>query len=202
MSNKFVLVGWLLSLGLVLSGCGTSPPNNYYVLTPHEFPAANGETPALGVGPIEVPEYLKRRSMVYQREGNTLKVASMDMWGEPLQDGIQRVLVLNLSGLLNTQDVSFFPWHPGRAPDFGVKINVLQMDANEHEATLKAEWLVYRSTKGEPINRRISQLVTPLSSDSPKQVAAAYSDLLFQLSEIIAAAIPKNRAEANSTATP
>ena len=168
---------WLLVLSLILMGCGSSPPNNYYVLSAQEFPAENGDTPAIGVGPIEVPEYLMRQNLVYNHDENTLHVFSVDLWGEPLVDGIQRVMALNLSGLLKTQNMRFFPWNPQRAPDYAVKVNLLQLDANKDEAMMKAEWLVYRPTNGEAVTRRISQLKTPLPSGAsePEQVAEAYS---------------------------
>jgi uncharacterized lipoprotein YmbA len=144
MRRKFPPMLWLLALSLLLTGCGSSPPNNYYVLSAQEFPIANGDTPAIGVGPIEVPEYLIRQNLVYNHDENTLHIFSVDLWGEPLVDGIQRVMALNLSGLLHTQNMRFFPWNPQRAPDYGVKVNLLQLDANENEAMIKAEWLVYR----------------------------------------------------------
>jgi uncharacterized lipoprotein YmbA len=204
MSNKFLPLVLLLPLGLLLAGCGSSPPNNFYVLSAHEFPAPSGRAPTLGVGPITVPEYLGRQNMVYNRVENTLQVASLDMWAEPLSDGIQRVLILNLAGLLNTQDVSVFPWRPERAPQFGVEVNLLKLDANEDAAMLTADWLVSRPGDNTPTNRRISRLQLPLpgGAPEPEQVAAAYSTLLFQLSEIIAAAIESDRAGGGNTASP
>jgi hypothetical protein len=195
MSRQFLPLLWLMILGLMLTGCGSSPPNNYYVLSASKSTAAIGDTPAIGVGPIVVPEYLIRENLVYNQDQNTLYVASLDMWGEPLEDGIQRVLALNLSGLLQTQNVRFFPWSPKRAPDYGVKVNILQLDANKNEASLKAEWLVYRPINDEPVKRRISQLQLPLSlgTSEPEKVAEAYSKLLFQLSDIIATDIEKDR---------
>ena len=203
MTNKFLPLACLLSLGLLL-GCGSSPPNNFYVLSAHEFPAPSGTAPALGVGPINSPEYLGRQNMAYNRVDNTLQVASLDMWAEPLGAGIQRVLVLNLTGLLNTQDVSTFPWRPERAPEFGVEVNLLQLDANEHGTLLTAEWLMYRPGSATAGNRRISRLQIPLppGAAEPQQVAAAYSTLLFQLSEIIAAAITSEPAAGSNTTAP
>ena len=196
MRRKIRPMLWLLALSLLLIGCGSSPPNNYYVLSAQEFPAATADTPAIGVGPIEVPEYLIRQNLVYNHDENTLHIFSLDLWGEPLVDGIQRVMALNLSGLLHTQNMRFFPWNPQRAPDYGVKVNLLQLDANENEAMIKAEWLVYRPTNGESVKRRISQLKLPLPSGAsePEQVAEAYSKLLLQLSEIIAADIKEDQA--------
>ncbi len=204
MSTRFLPRVLLLTLGLWLAGCGTSPPNNFYVLSAHEFPAPTGASPTLGVGPVTIPEYLGRKHMVYNRVDNSLQVANLDMWAEPLDNGVQRVLMLNLTGLLNTQDVSIFPWRPERAPDFGVEVNLLQLDANETEALLTADWLVYRPGGNAPINRRISRLQMPLPAGAPEpqQVAAAYSTLLFQLSEIIAAAIASDHASGSTTSTP
>lgn len=204
MSNRCLLLVLLLPLGLLLASCGSSPPNNFYVLSAREFPAPSGATPTLGVGPITIPEYLGRQNMVYNRVDNTLQVASLDMWAEPLGDGIQRVLMLNLTGLLNTQDVTIFPWRPERAPEFGVEVNLLQLDANETAAMLTADWLVYRPGGNAPINRRISRLQLPLPAGAPEpeQVAAAYSTLLFQLSEIIAAAIASDHAKGSNISSP
>lgn len=195
MNKKVVSLAWVFTLALLLVGCGSSPPNNYYLLSAHEFPASGGETPSVGVGPIKIPEYLSRESMVYNRAGNTLHVASLDLWAEPLVDGVQRVVVLNLAGLLNTQDVQFFPWHPKRAPQYGVKVNVLKLEATAQQVLLTAEWLVYRPDSSEQVKRHISQLQSPLAAESPEaeQVAVAYSELLYQLSEIIAAAITSDR---------
>ncbi len=191
MKQKILALTATFTLGLLLAGCGSSPPNNYYLLSAHDFNSAAGETPSVGVGPIEIPAYLDRDSIVYNRIGNSLQVASLDLWAEPLVNGVQRVLVLNLAGLLNTQDVQSFPWHPQRAPQYGVKVSVLQLEAAERKVLLTAEWLVTRPGSATQVKRRISQLQSTLSADSPGagQVAAAYSDLLYQLSELIAAAI-------------
>tara|TARA_R110002072_G_scaffold84388_7_gene191336 strand:- start:1168 stop:1779 length:612 start_codon:yes stop_codon:yes gene_type:complete len=191
MTKKILSLAPVLALALLLSGCGSSPANNYYLLTAHDFPVAAGESPSVGVGPIVVPEYLNRKSMVYSRAGNSLQVANLDLWAEPLVDGIQRVIVLNLTGLLDTQDVQYFPWHPKRAPQYGVKVNLLQLEATDQQVSLAAEWLVYRPDSSETIQRRISKLQSPLPAGTSEaaKVAAAYSDLLYQLSDVIAASI-------------
>ena len=195
MISKTLSLTAALTLALLLAGCGTSPPNNYYLLSAHQFSAISGETPSVGVGPIEIPAYLDRKSMVYNRQGNALQVASLDLWAEPLVNGVERVMVLNLAGLLNTQDVQSFPWHSQRAPQYGVKVNVLQLEATEQQVSLTAEWLVYRPNSSVQVKRRISALQAPLGAGTAEaeQVAAAYSDLLYQLSEIVAAAITADR---------
>ncbi|MEZ5571932.1 MAG: PqiC family protein [Halioglobus sp.] len=204
MTINFLSRAWVLSLVVMLSACGNSPTNNYYLLSAHNFPAPVGDTPTIGVGPIKVPEYLNRDKLAYNQSDNALHIAGLDLWAEPLENGIQRVLVLNLAGLLNTQDVSYFPWHPKRAPAYGVKINVLQLESTEQDAMLTAEWLVYRPESSQSVVRRISRLQAPLTpgTAAPQQVAAAYSELMFQLSEIIAAAITSDAGSAKPNAEP
>jgi len=191
MSNSVAPFTWVLALTVLLTACGSSPHTNHYLLTAKQDPVPSGASPSLGIGPIEIPPYLDRSNLVYNQRQNQLHVASQDNWAEPLDDGIQRVLAINLSGLLNTQDVRYFPWHPKRAPDYGVKINLLALDANDQQATLSAEWLVYRAADAAPVIRRISRLQHPLPAGelNPAEVAPAYSTLLYQLSEIIAETI-------------
>jgi uncharacterized lipoprotein YmbA len=204
MTGNNLLLALVLSLSPLLTGCGSSPPNNYYVLSAHEFAAPSGEAPAVGVGPIEIPEYLSRENLVYNRVDNSLQIADESLWAEPLTDGVQRVLALNMAGLLNTQSVQFFPWHPKRAPDYGVKINILQLEAGAQDAYLTAEWLVYRPENSESVSRRISRLQVTLAAGStqPEQITGAYSSLLFQLSEIIAAAVTADQDTRNKASEP
>lgn len=180
----------VLLLGLV-TGCGSSPATNYYLLSAQELPAPVRETPTLGVGPITIPEYLNRYSLVTKREGNQLAISGLEQWAEPLRDGIQRVVTINLAGLLGTQNIRLFPWQPEQQPSYVVRINLLGLDASEKEATLSAEWLVLGPPDSGTVARRLSQLQLPFPSEAPgpDEIAAAYSTLLFQLSEEIAGAI-------------
>lgn len=191
MSHSPTRLIWVLSLAVLLAGCGSSPRSNHYLLTAADAIAPAGESPSLGIGPIQIPEYLNRYDMVFNQQGNQVNVASSQRWAEPLGDGIQRVLSLNLATLLNTGNVRSFPWQVKRAPDYAVKINLLSLDANDQQATMTAEWLVYRPGTGGTVSRRISrlQIALPQGELRPAQVAPAYSDLLQQLSVIIARTI-------------
>ena len=202
MNNYLSRVAGLVALTVILAGCGSSPRSNHYVLTAHPATPPGSEKPSLGIGPIEIPEYLNRNSMVYNRQGNKLRISSTERWAEPLEDGLKRVISLNLATLVGTQNVRFFPWSSQRAPDYAVKVNLLTLDADDKEARLVAEWLVYRPATSETVRRRISDIAQPLPGGefSPEQIAPAYSELLYRLSEIIAQAI--TAAEAAQAAQP
>jgi len=188
-TTRRAMTGFLLA-GL-LAGCGSSPPINYYVLSAQDGTVPSGNAPSVGVGPVTIPEYLNRANLVANREGNTLALARFDHWAEPLEDGIKRVLAINLGGLMNTQNVSIYPWQLEQAPEYGVRINLLQLDTTNREATLSAEWSVYGPGETNVSIRRLSRLREPLPGDGmqAQQIAAAYSTLLLQLSDIIAASI-------------
>ncbi len=180
----------------LLAACGSSPRSNYYLLTSAVTEAPGGNTPSIGIGPIGVPEYLNRNGMVYSRQGNQLQVSTTERWAEPLEAGIKRTLAINLAGELDTQDIRYFPWEPDNAPDYGVSVSLLQLDANDQRALLAAEWRVHRPASGESVARRIVTLQQPLAGEAldAKQIAPAYSDLLAQLSKLISEAIEQHRA--------
>jgi len=188
MTHTAIRVFQVAILTAWLGACGSSPHSNYYLLTAQQMPSASGQQPSLGIGPVAIPQYLNRTGLVYSKAGNQLQISSQERWAEPLEDGIERVLGLNLANLLNTENVRYFPWSAGQAPDYGIKVTILTLDASDSNATLVAEWLVYRADSGEPVNRRISQLQQALPNGplQASQLAPVYSDLLYQLCEMIA----------------
>ena len=125
-STRLLIVVFFVSL---LAACSTSPRNEYYRLTANVAAQPAGETLSLGIGPIAIPAYLERERLVYSLEGNRVQVAATAHWAEPLDAGIERVMALNLASRLDTQNLQTFPWHPKRAPDYGVKLTVLSLDA-------------------------------------------------------------------------
>jgi uncharacterized lipoprotein YmbA len=177
-----------LSLPLILLGCGSTPASKYYLLSAQAQQIPSGTSPSVGVGPIEIPEYLNRHAMVYNRDGNRLHIASFERWAEPLDSSILRVIRLNLASTLNTQDVQAFPWNRSSRPEYGIAVTILDLDANDESAKLIVEWHLSRPQSEETLMRRIDKLQVDLPSGTATatEVAAAYSELFYQLSSKIA----------------
>src|SRR5262245_36040759 len=110
-----LLVLYALSI-IALSSCSTPAlPRRLYVLTPltQMEPVSRvpgGREVAIGVGPIELPQYVNRTEIVTGHNSPVLQSAAVAEWAEPLRDGFTRVLAENLSLLLATERVAIFPW--------------------------------------------------------------------------------------------
>ena len=126
----------------VFSGCRTSPPPNFYHLTPLSSVAADGDAVdlSLGVGPVELPPYLDRSQIVTTDGKNLLDLAEFHQWAEPLQGNIRRVLAENLSLLLGTERVAQFPWKRDFEVDYQLLVDVMRFEGTMvSEATLVGE---------------------------------------------------------------
>lgn len=191
-----------LSLPLILVGCGTTPASHYYLLSAQATQTPSGTSPSVGVGPIEIPEYLNRHAMVYNRDGNKLHIANFERWAEPLDSSISRVVRLNLASTLNTQDVQAYPWKRSSRPEYGVALTILGLEANDRNAKLVVEWHIRKPHSDKTLMRRIDklQLDLPTGAVRASEVAAAYSELFYQLSSKIAGEITADIASNNDNA--
>jgi uncharacterized lipoprotein YmbA len=98
-----------------------------------------------------------------------------------LAESFSRVLEQNISHLLNPARVIQIPWQNSDTPDFQVKIEVLQFEANSNQqAWLTARWTVIDRNKKivisqrSQLNRRAGSLAT---EDSVKALSETLGDL-------------------------
>jgi uncharacterized lipoprotein YmbA len=89
---------------LLVNGCTTGPPTRLYVLTSlsraASVPSATSVREiSIGVGPVELPQYINRPQIITGQQSSELRSAASAQWAEPLQDGFTRVLAENLSGV-------------------------------------------------------------------------------------------------------
>ena len=200
---RFLRIGPLAGLGMLLclAACGSSPPNQYYRLMPHADPTTARQQPSLGVGPIKIPDYLRRSGIVYSGGGNQLIITELQRWAEPLDEGIKRVLAINLARQLQTDNLRLFPWQLDDMPDYTVEVVVLELDTRANQAVLVTDWVVKHAATGRSVTRDITRLQHPLPPGpiQPAELAPAYSALFYQLSEQIAAVI--GAADAADTAS-
>jgi uncharacterized lipoprotein YmbA len=193
-SALFVLLVALAVSTLVVSGCSTGPPTRLYVLT--SLPraesgllAAGGRQMSIGVGPVELPQYVNRPQIVTGQQSSELQSAASAQWAEPLQDGFTRVLAENLSLLLTTDRVAIFPWKTF-VPEYQVVVEVTHfLGQTGGEVSLVALWSILNKDGREaPVSKKSSFRESTGSSEY-EALAAAMSRNVAALSRDIAAAL-------------
>lgn len=142
-ARRFLPAGLLCLSALLLPACGKSAPTYYYLLESGEKPFAVSALPAtsLRIAHVGIPGYLDRQGVVGRSEGNPLlNVNNFDIWAEPLDQGVRRVLREVLSPLLLTGDIAV-----QTTDDTGWKaallVDILRLDGAPGETVrLEARW--------------------------------------------------------------
>jgi len=168
-------------------------PSSFYILgvLPEVDLAADKTTAGInanfsvGLGPIEIPGYLDRQQIATRTSANRLSYSETDRWAAPLAESFSRVLGQNIAQLLNPAQMIQFPWQSNDAPDYQVKIEVLQFEANSNqEAWLTARWTVVDRNKKILVSKR-SQLNQRAGSLATEDFVKALSETLGDLSREI-----------------
>src|SRR5439155_22461373 len=90
-SMLFVLLVALAVSILTVSGCSTGPSARLYVLTSlpraeSVSPPTGGRAISIGIGPVELPQYVNRSQIVTGQQSSELQSAVSAQWVERLQD--------------------------------------------------------------------------------------------------------------------
>ncbi len=193
-----ILWGCAVVLALGVTAC-RSEPTNFYLLMPVQEPADGSDTqsaagPWIGVGPIDVPQYLDRPQIVLQATAGSVTIGEFDRWAEPLHDGFGRVLGENLGVMLPTDRVTVFPWRRAAAIDYQIVVQVIAFDADaDGNVSLAARWAVMGPAGEVELLRRQSKLAQPSDSRSYTDIVMAMSRAVASLAGEIADAIKSLR---------
>ena len=152
MTYRRAYVAWVIiaAFGVIFFGCaGTSKPSNFYLL--RALPESEDSLTTAGgqgalsvlVGPITLPAYLDRTQIVTLFGNNELTMDEFSRWAEPLQDNFYRVLVENLSLLLNTPRVYSYDRRGPAPAEFQIIIDITRFESDTRgDAYLTAFWTV------------------------------------------------------------
>jgi uncharacterized lipoprotein YmbA len=176
----------VLAVAGLLAACGSTPRTEYYLLSAEAPPAAARAQPAIGIAELKVAEYLQRPEMVIMESANRLSLRDYHRWAEPLADGVQRTVALNLGALLETDGVRVRPWPREWSPQWLLRLSIARLDVGSDVVELVANWSLAR--EGETRDRS-SRLTRSRSGTSADAVASDISALLLELSERIAAEV-------------
>jgi uncharacterized lipoprotein YmbA len=192
----------LVSLSLV--GCGTfsarPDPSRFFTLTAIAQPGAalvgndSGSLAgvSVGLGPIRLPSYLDREEIVTRVSANRIDFSEYDRWAEPLDASFTRVLAQNLSVLLHTDRLVFYPWELNRRPNYQVTVQVVRFESNDRgEVQLSARWEIFDISNNNriPLRAGESGITRQPTASSTDASVAALSEALGDLSREITSAM-------------
>ncbi len=184
------------TLGVILSGCASSPTPRFYLLSSLEAtssemkPSAEERCFSIGIGPINIPDYLDKPQIVTRGASVEFTMAEYDRWGEPIGDNLKRVLAKNLSILLCTKTIAFFPWKGGIPIDYRIEMEVLRLDGSlGGNVSLEAWWMVFSGDGKKILASKKSTLSEAVGGQDYKSLVGAESRALGTLSREIAEVI-------------
>jgi len=133
---RYFLAG-LIASATLLSGCSVgkkSTPSKFYVLSalPQDtapLPEALTNPPNVGVSQVRIPSYIDRPQITYRVGENEVHFSEFRRWGEPISDGVTRVVRQNLTKLLGVGRVAAFPWMQPYPRDLTLSVVVTDFGA-------------------------------------------------------------------------
>ena len=181
---------------ITLIGCASTEPSRFYMLQSLAGKDIIQKSPAtachvsIGIGPVEIPDYLDRPQIVTRSGPNEMKFAEFDRWAGSLRDNIASVLAENLSLMLSTDEVFLYPWNPALDIDYGINVNILHLDSipGDH-VTLKALWTVSGRKENKELITRVSDIKEKLNASGYNAIVDAISRTFVILSAEIATEI-------------
>jgi len=188
----------LVVFAMILTGCigGTSKPSKFYLLRSMDnsqnslSTAGNESSVSVLIGPITLPAYLDRTQMVTVAGKHELVLEEFNRWAEPLKDNFYRVLMEDLSSLLNTSEVYAYDRDGAPTADYQVFIDVTRFDSIAGgDAVLTAFWTVSGKESSSPGTKRKSVFRKAVPSTGITGVVEAQNQTLTELSREIAKTI-------------
>ena len=189
----------LLSICTVFAGCigKNSPEVTYFSLLSMEqmgetIVAPSGSDLRIGIGPISIPDALKRTQLVIRDAQNIYRFDEFNRWAGILEKDIEYVLGDNLGDLLGADKIAFFPWMHYFTPTYRVIIDIIQFDGElAGEAILSARWAIADADGKVNLAGGKSVYRQPVEGGDYMGLVKAESQLLAELSRELAKAIKK-----------
>jgi len=187
--NKCKAVQLFLCMFLFfLKGCIVPESNHvapdFYLLTDlplHDTQIVEDEKFTFYLREIEIPKYLKDPRMVVRPTQHTIKFRESKRWGEPLQDGIARVVGLNIQNQFSHSQCSIFPNRRKEGLVWDISISFSVFEVVSENIVVEAKW-VARKVGANSVTGSFSSNLPMDTSASEESVVLAFNEALFDLS--------------------
>jgi uncharacterized protein len=187
--NKPRKFRWLAGCiaALTLAACHSSP-TRIYGIDP-AAPAAQMDSyraPPLRVDTLNVPAGWDRIEILGASPTGSLQIRDFDHWSAPLAQIARHALSDDLDQRLPPGSV-IYPRLPKPSGALGVNVDILDFSISGSQASMRVSWLVVPATGLQNAKRNVASLHASLLSNEPAAVAHAWSELIGQLADRVAA---------------
>ena len=134
---------------------------------------------------VEIPYYLQENRIVYRPTKGEIKFRENDRWGEPIIEGIGRVVGLNLSQLLNSPFYSVYPNRKKIGIEWEINITILRFERiSKSKIQLEVSWEIFNlNFKNGTYPLQNDKIDTLLVIDSTEQRDSLVKDEVRALSK-------------------
>lgn len=179
----------VVSVVVLLAGCGRSPQTTFYTLSPLTLPdetlQAVPRAPTIGIAAVSLPDLVDRPQLVVPDQGSQVLMLESQRWAEPLKSAILRVLAEDLARLVGTERVSAYPQYAASRADYLAFIDLQRFETTGQAVLLDALWTLKPRGEGHVVVRRV-QLKEPVQGSGYDALVQAYSRALAGLASAIA----------------
>lgn len=185
-------VFFLVFLGMLTACAVKSATPSYYSLSPMSPMEINVHNMkrhdvTIGVGPVSVPDYLKRAQIVTRLKDNRYNFSEDNRWAGLIEENIVAVLGRNLGILLGTDKIASFPWLSHIKPDYRLVVEILRFDGSlDGDVVFSARWAVTDGSGEQSLASGLTDYKETLMNAKYEDLVAAESRLLAAFSKEIA----------------
>jgi uncharacterized lipoprotein YmbA len=187
--NKIRTAGWMVGFAVAVTlGACQSAPTRIYSLDP-AVPATRVDAyqaPALRVDTVNVPASWDRIEILRPSAAGRLEISDFDHWSAPLAQIVRQTLSEDLDRRLPSGSV-IYPRLPKTNSALGISVDILEFTVVASQASMRASWLIVPAVGSQSAKRSVTSLQGPITSTEPAAVAHAWSELIGQLADRIAA---------------
>ncbi len=187
--NDVRITWWVAAyaVAVALGGC-RSASTRIYTLRP-AAPVSHIDVyhaPGLRVDTLNVPASWDRIEILKPSAAGALQIGDFDHWSAPLAQMARQALSDDLDQRLPPGSV-IYPRLPKPSGALGLNVDILDFNIVASQASMRVSWIITPSGDAPSAKRSAAELRSPMSAEDPAAVAHAWSDLIGQLADRIAA---------------
>lgn len=171
---------------LVLCACHSAPTHIYLLMPTPPATQIRAQSPMLRVDTVHVPPAWERIEILSPTPTGALKINDLDRWSAPLAQVTRQVLSADLDSRMLPGTV-IYPHLAKSANALGINVDILEFTLTDSQSTLQASWMITPAQSPEAAKRGAATFTTAVAGTEPAAVARAWSVLVGQIADRIAA---------------